>query len=186
MRAAAKPIFLAIVLIAWPTASRAQDEIHARGENTLGPCQQLGLNVWGVSYHPNRSINYNEKNWGAGMTCYMRPDARWLLGSDPDNQLVLEGDAMLNSWRGLMVPVSLGVNYRLKSFANGCKLFFVGAAVAAYYQNPIKGISEVDVGPVPGFAFGCGAIRSNVMLVPSASAGQRPLAAVIASWTVRF
>src|SRR6267154_814968 len=78
-------------------------------------CNETSLNLWGLSYHPDRTKGYNEQNWGAGVSCYAQPDIPWLLGTGRDNRLVFEGDAMLNSWRGLMVPVSVGANYRLKT-----------------------------------------------------------------------
>jgi len=149
-----------------------------------GPCRQMSLNLWGLSYHPDRSKGYNEQNWGAGFSCYTHPNIPWLLGRGTDNRLVFEGDAMLNSWRGLMVPVSIGANWRVKTFASGCKLYVVTAMTVAYYQNPIKNISEVDWGPIPGVSLGCGAIRTNMMLVPSAS--QVPLAVAIASMSIVF
>lgn len=150
-----------------------------------GPCRQMGLNVWGLSYHPDRTKGYNEHNWGAGFSCYTRPDIPWLLGSGKDNRLVFEGDAMLNSWNGLMVPVSVGVNWRVKTFeSSGCKLYLVTAMTVAYYNNPIRNVSEVDWGPIPGVTLGCGAVRTNMMLVPSAS--KVPLAVAIASVSFVF
>ncbi len=149
-----------------------------------GACRDMSLNLWGLSYHPDRSKGYNEQNWGAGFSCYTRPDIPWLLGSGKDNRLVFEGDALLDSWRGLMVPVSVGLNYKLKTLGGGCKLYFVGALTVAYYDNPVKNVAEVDWGPIPGVSLGCGNIRTNVMLVPSAT--QVPLAVAIASVSIVF
>src|SRR5216684_922835 len=59
-----------------------------------GVCRQMALNLWGLSYHPDRTKGYNEHNWGAGFSCYTRPDIPWLLGRDRDNRLVIQGDAM--------------------------------------------------------------------------------------------
>jgi len=150
-----------------------------------GPCRQMSINLWGLSYHPDRTKGYNEQNWGAGFSCYSHPNIPWLLGRGNDNRLVFEGDAMLNSWRGLMVPVSVGANWRVKTFASsGCKLYLVTAMTVAYYNNPIKNVSEVDWGPIPGVSLGCGAVRTNLMLVPSAS--QVPLAVAVASMSFVF
>jgi hypothetical protein len=182
MRAATKPIVLAAVLLAWPMGSLAQDEAPAKPHNTIGPCRQLGLNVWGVSYHVNRATDYDEQNWGAGLTCYGRPDFRW-LGRDEKNRVFFEGDALVNSWRGLVFPLSLGVDYTVKNFA-ACRLSFIGALTVAYYQLPDRGISEVRWGPLPGFALGCGHIRTNMILVPSPS--KQPLAAIVGSMSVLF
>ena len=149
-----------------------------------GPCRQMSINLWGVSYHPDRTKGYNEQNWGAGFSCYSHPDIPWLLGKGSDNRLVIEGDAMLNSWRGLMVPLSVAANWRVKTFSSGCKMYFFTALTVAYYNNPIKNIGEVDWGPVPGMSLGCGNIRTNMMLVPSAS--RVPLAVAIASMSIVF
>jgi hypothetical protein len=149
-----------------------------------GPCGQMSLNLWGLSYHPDRTKGYNEQNWGAGFSCYAHPKIPWLLGSGRDNRLVIEGDAMLNSWRGLIVPLSVGANYRVKTFSGGCKLFFVAAMTVAYYNDPVKNVSEVDWGPIPGVSLGCGNIRTNMTLVPSAS--KAPLSVAIASVSIVF
>lgn len=149
-----------------------------------GVCRQMSLNLWGLSYHPDRSKGYNEQNWGAGFSCYSRPNIPWLLGRDRDNTLVFEGDAMVNSWRGLMVPLSLAANYRIKTFSGGCKLYFVAAMTVAYYNKPTTNVSEVDWGPIPGVSMGCGNIRTNMMLVPSAS--RVPLAVAVASMSIVF
>jgi len=149
-----------------------------------GFCRNVSLNLWGLSYHPDRSKGYNEQNWGAGVSCYSRPNIPWLLGSGKDNRLVIEGDAMLNSWRGLMVPLSVGANWKMKTFASGCKLYLVTAMTVAYYNDPNKTYSEVDWGPIPGLSLGCGAVRTNLALVPSAS--QVPLAVAVASMSFVF
>src|SRR6266481_267323 len=86
----------ALLLTAVPPAALAAGEDD-------GVCGQISLNLWGLSYHPDRTKGYNEQNWGAGFSCYTHPDIPWLLGTGSDNRLVFEGDGMLNSWRGLMV-----------------------------------------------------------------------------------
>jgi len=184
---------VAIALVASP--SFAEDESNSSSESNgatierldaehSGACRQFSVNVWGLSYHPDRSRGYNEHNWGAGFSCYTRPNISWLLGRDQDNRLVFEGDAMLNSWRGVMVPVSIGANYRVKAFSGGCKLYFVAAMTVAYYNNPVRDVGEVDWGPIPGASLACGNIRTNMMLVPSAS--RVPLAVAIASMSIVF
>jgi hypothetical protein len=177
-----RPIVLAFVLIARPGASLAQDEAPPRAKNTLGPCRQLGLNIWGVSYHVNRSTDYDEQNWGAGLTCYGRPDLKW-LGHDDHNRVFIEGDALVNSWRGLVFPLSLGVDYTLKNI-DRCRLSFIAALTVAYYQLPARGESEIRWGPVPAFALGCGRIRTTMILVPRPST--QPLAAIVGSMSVLF
>ena len=176
--------------------ARAEDETAAAANGTIagakggnfgsrdGACREMSLNLWGLSYHPDRTKGYNEQNWGAGFSCYSHPDIPWLLGKGSDNRLVIEGDAMLNSWRGLMVPLSVAANWKMKTFASGCKLYFVTAMTVAYYNDPVKNVSEVDWGPIPGVAFGCGTVRTNMMLVPSAS--KVPLSVAVASLSFVF
>ena len=184
------------MLTTFSLAARAEDETANAATGTIagakggnfgdhdGVCRQMSLNLWGLSYHPDRSKGYNEQNWGAGFSCYTRPDIPWLLGKGSDNRLVFEGDAMLNSWRGLMVPLSVAANWKVKTFASGCKLYVVTAMTVAYYNDPQKNVSEVDWGPIPGVSFGCGAVRTNMMLVPSAS--KVPLAVAVASMSIVF
>jgi hypothetical protein len=142
------------------------------------------VNFWGLSYHPDRTKGYNEQNWGVGLSCYMHPDIPWLLGTGRDNRLVLEGDAMLNSWRGVAVPLSVGANYRVKTLSGGCKLYFVAAVTVAYYKNPVNDRREVDWGPIPGVSLGCGRVRTNMMLVPSVATV--PVEVAIASMSIVF
>jgi hypothetical protein len=186
---------LCVMITLFASGARAEDEKSASGTipgavggnfgaGHDGPCRQMSINLWGVSYHPDRTKGYNEQNWGAGFSCYSHPDIPWLLGKGSDNRLVIEGDAMLNSWRGLMVPLSVAANWRVKTFSSGCKMYFFTALTVAYYNNPIKNIGEVDWGPVPGMSLGCGNIRTNMMLVPSAS--RVPLAVAIASMSIVF
>lgn len=180
--------FASVGVAADDTSNAATGTIVGARGGTFGDhdgfCRQMSLNLWGLSYHPDRTKGYNEQNWGAGFSCYSRPNIPWLLGTGADNRLVIEGDAMLNSWRGIMVPLSLGANWKLKTFASGCKLYAVTALTVAYYDNPQKNISEVDWGPIPGASFQCGAVRTNMMLVPSAS--KAPLAVAIASMSIVF
>lgn len=144
---------------------------------------QWGISIWGVSYHVDRSVDYNEGNWGLGLRYYTRPDWKW-LGRDDDNRIFLEVDALRNSNRGLVLPLSAGAEYRIWSLPGGCKLFAVAALTLAYYQYPAKTTTELKFGPVPGLAIGCGHLKSNVMAVLRKSS--EPLAAVTASMTIVF
>jgi hypothetical protein len=175
MRAAAKRIVLAAVLVAWPIASRAQEQVSAGSPNTIGPCRQLGVNVWGVSYHVNRATDYDERNWGAGLTCYGRPDLKW-LGRDENNRLFRRRRA--TSWRPRLSAVA---RRGPRPGFNPCRLSFIGALTVA--TSAADGACP-KCGPLPGFALGCDHLRTNVILVPSPS--KPPLAAVVASMSVLF
>jgi hypothetical protein len=78
-----------------------------------------------------------------------------------------------------MVPLSVAAAG--KTSQRWC---LVTAMTVAYYNDPQKHVSEVDWGPIPGVSFGCGAVRTNMMLVPSAS--KVPLAVAVASMSIVF
>jgi hypothetical protein len=156
-----KRLLLGLVLfLALPSSAHADDE-------------RWGITIWGLSYHVDRSIDYNEDNWGLGLRYYLKPD-----------RFFLEVDALRNSNRGLVLPVSAGAEFRIAPLPAGCKLFAVGAFTVAYYQYPNRNISEVKFGPVPGVTVGCGRFKGNVMAILRKSS--EPLAAVTASLTVGF
>jgi hypothetical protein len=143
---------------------------------------QWGISIWGLSYHPNDSIDYDSVNWGLGVRYYSRPQWRW-LGKNQDNRVFLEFDAFRNSNGGLVLPLSAGAEYRIGSVSDFCKLFAVGALTLAYYQNPAKDRTELKFGPVPGMAIGCGHVKVNISAVLTSKA---PLAAIVGSMTILF
>ena len=132
-----------------------------------------GLAIWGLSYHVDRSVDYNEDNWGLGLRYYLKP-----------GRYFVEFDALRNSNRGLVLPLSAGAEFRIAPLPAGCKLFAVAALTAAYYQYPNRNTTEVKVGPVPGVAVGCGHVRGNIMAILRKSS--EPLAALTASLTIGF
>jgi hypothetical protein len=132
-----------------------------------------GVSIWGLSYHTNRSVDYNEDNWGLGVRYYFKP-----------NRLFLEADALRNSNRGLVLPVSLGAEFRVLPLPAGCQLSGVVALTAAYYQYPNQNRTDFKIGPVPGVTIGCGRVKGNVIVVLRKSS--EPLAAVTASLTIMF
>jgi hypothetical protein len=163
--------------ISWPSAALADDEQAAHGS-----CGELGVDLWGLSNHlHHRDADYNDRNIGAGLRCYERPDWR-LLGRSQDNRTFLQIDALVDSHRGLLVPVSLGAEYLLRDLPDGCKLFAEGALTFSYYGSPTTSASGFRWGPVPGLVFGCGRVKANMMFVPSPS--REVLAAIAASVTI--
>ena len=134
--------------------------------------RRWGLTIWGVSYHVNKSIDYAADNWGAGVRYYVKP-----------RHIFFEADALRNSNRGLVLPVSAGAEIGVGGVA-GCRFSLLGALVAAYYQNPRKETTEVKWGPVPGVTIGCGRVKTNVLVILAKS--QEPLAAIAASFTILF
>jgi hypothetical protein len=151
---------LVLTLIAVASPARAED-------------RRWGLSLWGLSYHVDRSVDYDERNWGLGLRYYLKPD-----------RFFVEGDALRDSNRGLVVPLSLGLEFTIAPLPAGCKLSGVGALTAAYYQFANTSSSVVKYGPVPGVAIGCGRVKGNIMAVLRKSS--EPLAAVTASLTIMF
>jgi hypothetical protein len=158
-RSAAALLLAALVILALPSPVRAGD--------------RWGLSLWGLSYHVDRSVDYNEDNWGLGVRYYFKPD-----------RLFLEFDALRNSNRGLVLPLSLGTEFKIAPLPAGCKLFAVAALTAAYYQYPNRDTTDIKIGPVPGVAIGCGHLKGNIMAVLRKSS--EPLAALTASLTIVF
>ncbi len=132
-----------------------------------------GIALWGLSYHVDRSIDYNEDNWGLGLRYYLKPD-----------RFFVEFDALRNSNRGLVLPLSAGAEFRMAPLPAGCNLFAVAALTLAYYQYPNRNTTDIKFGPVPGVAIGCGHLKGNVMAVLRKSS--EPLAALTASLTIVF
>jgi hypothetical protein len=175
-----------ILMLVFPAATFARDDDTSGGdtqeENQRDASWKWGVSIWGLSYHINRRLDFNEQNWGLGIRRYAKPRWRW-LGQSADNRLLFEADALRNSHNGLIVPLSAGVEYKIGTFSN-CKLFPVAAFAFAYYENPTKHKSDFRYGPVPAFEIGCGRIRSNTMLVLNHS--RQFLSAIVGSVTVVF
>jgi hypothetical protein len=153
-------LLLCCVAVALPASALADD-------------RRWGLSLWGLSYHVNRTTDYNEDNWGLGVRYYFKPD-RWFF----------EMDALRNSNRGLVLPASLGLEFRLVPLPAGCRLSGVAALTAAYYQYPNFNTTDFKIGPVPGISIGCGRVKGNVVAVLRKAS--EPLAAVTASLTIMF
>jgi hypothetical protein len=155
-------LFIVVLLAGLPSAASADDAQD----------QRWGVTIWGLSYHVNQSIDYAAGNYGLGLRFY------------PVKQhLFIEADALRNSNRGLVVPLSIGAEFGIAHIA-ACRLGGIAAFTAAYYDNPRKDLTEIKVGPVPGVSFGCGHFKTNVVAVLSKS--EHPLAAIAASLTILF
>jgi hypothetical protein len=153
-------LLILFLIVARPCSAYADDDQHER----------WGITVWGLSYHVSTSIDYAASNWGLGLRYY--PIRR---------RLFVEGDALRNSNRGLVLPVSVGAEFGMGS-VSACKLTAIAALTAAYYQNPRRDTTEIKVGPVPGVSIRCGRFKTNVLLVLSKS--DTPLSAIVASLTI--
>ena len=155
-----RALLAAALLLAVPAAARADD-------------RRWGVSIWGVSYHVNRDADYNEDNWGLGVRHYFKPD-----------RLFFEADALRNSNRGLVLPLSMGLEFKIAPLPAGCRLSGVAALTAAYYQFANTNSSVIKYGPVPGVTVGCGRVKANLIAVLRKSS--EPLAALTASLTIMF
>jgi hypothetical protein len=149
------------------------------GAITLAPCaaadddvSRLGVTIWGLSYHINKSIDYEANNWGVGLRYYV------------SRHLFVEGDALRNSNRGIVLPVSVGGELRVASIGEACHVSAMGALTVAFYQNLRTNSDYVKWGPVPGVSIRCGHFQPNVIAVLSPS--NQLIAAIVASVTIRF
>jgi hypothetical protein len=170
---------LALVIL-FPSSTFADDP---QDQPRRGIDHHWGVSFWGWSYHVDKRNDYNENNWGVGLGYFSRPQW-WWLGSDQDNHVFLELDALRNSHRGLVLPLSAGVEYEVKTFSDSCRLFVVGAFTVAYYQDPRDDAADLKFGPVPGLVLSWGRVRTNMVVVLRSS--KVPLTAVAGSMTLLF
>lgn len=152
----------ALLIVGLTSTIRAADEADG----------SWGVSVWGLSYHPPSSIDYANVNLGIGLRYYL------------NRHVFIEADALRDSNRGLVLPVSVGAELGLISFAETCRIAAVGALTLAYYQNPRTQSDYFKFGPVPGVVFGCRRAQVNVVTILSPSGDL--LAAIVASLTFRF
>jgi len=131
-----------------------------------------GVTIWGVSYHLNDSIDYDQHNWGAGLRYYV-----W-------RHVFVEGDALRNSNRGIVLPASIGAELGIGTLFHACDVSAVAALTVAYYQNLRTQSNYIRYGPVPGVSVRCGRIQPSVIAVLSPS--HTVLAALVGSLTIRF
>ena len=157
-----KVLTLTVALVAMlATIASAQED----GE------RKWGVSIWGVSYHVNRSIDYDEANFGLGV--------RYAFNRYFFNEV----DALRDSNRGLVLPVSVGAEIGFASFGP-CRIAAVAALTVAYYQNDRTQSDYVKWGPVPGASVTCGRAKTNVIVILSPS--HEPVAALAASLTILF
>jgi hypothetical protein len=134
------------------------------------PDQRWGISIWGLSYHVDDEIDFNDANVGLGLRYYF-------------NRLVFtEVDALRNSNGGLAVPVSVGVDLKVASLGPACHLYAVAAGTIIYYQNRRTEREYVRAGPVPGVTLGCGRVKANAIVVLRPS--RQPVSVIVASLTL--
>ena len=160
MRAKRVLVLLAIVVAVCSSPAIAGDD----------PDRRLGISIWGLSYHVDREIDYDEANLGLGLRYYF------------NHRVFAEVDALRNSNHGLAVPLSAGIDLKFASLGQACDLYAVAAGTIVYYQNLRTDREYVKAGPVPGITLGCGRVRTNAIVVLRPS--HQPVAVIAASITI--
>ena len=134
------------------------------------PDQRWGISIWGLSYHVDDAIDFNDANVGLGLRYYF-------------NRLVFtEIDALRNSNGGLAVPLSVGLDLKVASLGRACNLYAVAAGTVIYYQNRRLEREYFRAGPVPGVTLGCGRVKTNAIIVLRPS--RQPVSVIVASLTI--
>ena len=134
------------------------------------PDHRWGLAIWGLSYHVNRTVDYDEANVGLGLRYYF------------NRLLFVEADALRNSNHGLALPVSAGLEFQLASLGEPCHLYALAGGTVVYYQNRRTERDYVKAGPVPGVTLGCGRLKINGIIVLQPS--HQPVSVIAASLTI--
>jgi len=134
------------------------------------PDKRWGISIWGLSYHVDRTIDFDESNLGLGLRYYF------------SHLVFVEVDALRNSNHGLAVPVSAGLDLKVASLGKACNLYAVAAATVVYYQNSRTEREYFKAGPVPGVTVGCGRVKTNAIIVLRPS--HQPVAVIAASLTI--
>ena len=134
------------------------------------PDQRWGISLWGLSYHIDDEIDFDEANIGLGLRYYIgRPG-------------FVEVDALRNSNGGLAVATSAGLDFKVASLGRACNLYAVAAGTVVYYQNARTEQDYFRVGPVPGVTLGCGRVKTNAIVVLKRS--RQPVSVIAASLTI--
>jgi len=132
------------------------DQPKSPSEQGVG---ELGLNVFGLSLHANRSSGYNEINPGVGLRyAFWHPAPSWTVFADTS--------IYYDSRRQWAKYVALGESYR---FAES---WTVGVGVT-YGQSQTYHHGKPFFGLVPGVGFGYHRVTFNTVLLPSESASSK-------------
>jgi hypothetical protein len=149
-----------IILAGWPIPALAAEEQDRR----------WGVSIWGLSYHFDEAIDFEEANFGVGLRYYA------------SRLVFVEVDALRNSNGGLAVPVTAALDIKVAPLGSACSLYAVAAGTVVYYQNERTGQNYVRAGPVPGVTLGCGRVKTNAMIVFRRA--RQPVTALVASLTI--
>ncbi len=153
-------VALAILVAGFSSSARAAED----------PDQRWGISIWGLSYHVDDEIDFDEANIGLGLRYYLH------------HRVFIELDALRNSNGGLAVPVSAGLDLKVASLGQACNLYAVVAGTVIYYQNRRTEREYFRAGPVPGVTLGCGRVKTNAIIVLKPS--RQPVSVIAASLTI--
>ena len=138
-----------------------------KGEDLSGNSQtaseqragSLGLNIFGLSQHANRSAGYNELNPGLGLRyTFWDPAPRWTVFGDTS--------IYYDSQRHWAKYIAMGVSYR---FAES---WHVGVGVG-YAQSQSYNQGKPFFAPVPGVGFEYRRVTFNAVLLPSENSNSK-------------
>ncbi|HZP94083.1 MAG TPA: hypothetical protein VFB20_14555 [Burkholderiales bacterium] len=138
-------------------------EVLAAGWLALGapalPAEDLGLNVFGLSLHTDRSKHYNEINPGLGLHyVFARPEPEWEIFAD--------SSVYYDSDRNWAKYAALGAQYR---FAEAWKAgLAVGYAKSRSYND-----GKPFVAPIPVLTYEYRRIAFNAVLLPYEDSGPK-------------
>jgi hypothetical protein len=119
----------------------------------------LGLNIFGLSLHANRSAGHNELNPGVGLRyTFWDPAPRWTVFGDTS--------IYYDSGRHWAKYIALGASYR---FAESLR---VGVGVG-YAQSQSYNRGKPFFAPIPGIAFEYRQVMFNAVLLPSESSNSK-------------
>ena len=134
------------------------------------PDKRWGISLWGLSYHIDDEIDFDEANVGLGLRYYV------------NQPVFFEVDALRNSNGGLAVAMSAGFELKVASLGRACALYAVAAGTVVYYENPRTERDDFKAGPVPGVTLGCGRVKTNVIVVLRPTS--QPVSVIAASLTI--
>ena len=119
----------------------------------------LGLNIFGLSLHANRSAGYNELNPGVGLRyTFWDPAPRWTVFGDTS--------IYYDSGRHWAKYIALGASYHI------AESWRVGVGVG-YAQSQSYNHGKPFFAPIPGVAFEYRRVMFNAVLLPSENSNSK-------------
>src|SRR3989344_5549075 len=111
--------YLALILVFFSQpvfAQSVEEKNKDQKKEEKIPGGNWGINIWGLSYHPDDDSRYNDKNWGFGVRRYTQLEWKWFGNKENNNRIFFQVDALKNSYDALLLPVSIGTEYTFKTY----------------------------------------------------------------------